>query len=231
MLPENRSFIIRGDDGEEYGPVDMDALREWVLENRAGLGTVVRQDEPGALWQPWQYYPELVALLAEAHATSPVPGQPGLVIAPMRKRIMAWMLDMILVSFLASPICYMLLLAYTPFSNEQLVFALFNPQDPASQPILHIALIGNLVTYGMMALYMAGFHAAHGKTPAKAILRIRVVDQNGGKPRFVKCLLRGLGLVISLSQPFFGIPIAYAFFNPQRRAFHDFVAGTYVVEA
>ena len=62
--PPPPAFIVRGDDGEEYGPVDLAELREWVRENRAGLGTVVRPDRPDASWQPWQNYPELVALLA-----------------------------------------------------------------------------------------------------------------------------------------------------------------------
>jgi uncharacterized RDD family membrane protein YckC len=29
---------------------------------------------------------------------------------------------------------------------------------------------------------------------------------------------------------FYGIPLFYTFFNPQRRALHDIVASTYVVE-
>src|SRR5258708_23712119 len=97
MLPENKSFMVRGDDGLEYGPVDLDELREWVRENRAGLGTDVRLDETGTSWHPWQSYPELVALLAEARATAPVPGMPGLVIAPMGRRIVAFALDLFLI--------------------------------------------------------------------------------------------------------------------------------------
>ena len=98
MLPENNDFFIRGEDGEEYGPVGLDELRNWVRENRAGLGTEVRRDEPGAPWNQWQGYPELVALLAEAHVTSPVPGVPGLVLAPMGRRIGAFAVDLLLLT-------------------------------------------------------------------------------------------------------------------------------------
>jgi uncharacterized RDD family membrane protein YckC len=45
----------------------------------------------------------------------------------------------------------------------------------------------------------------------------------------MKSFLRALVLIFSMS--LFFIPFAYAFFNPQRRALHDFIAGTYVVEA
>ena len=81
----------------------------------------------------------------------------------------------------------------------------------------------------VLALYFTGFHAAHGQTPAKALLRLRVVDSSGQKPGLAKALLRALALIFSMS--LFFIPLVYAFLNPQRRTLHDFVAGTYVVKA
>ncbi len=77
MLSEARVYFIRGDDGEEYGPVDLAELREWVRENRAGIGTEVRRADPDGTWNTWQTYPELVALVAEVNATGPVPGPAG----------------------------------------------------------------------------------------------------------------------------------------------------------
>jgi uncharacterized RDD family membrane protein YckC len=230
MLPENRSFMIRGEDGQEYGPVDLGELREWVQENRAGLGTEVRLDEPGSAWQPWQNFPELIALLAEVHVTSPVPGQPGLVIAPMGKRILACIMDLILSSILTSPIFYVWLTYTVP--NWQNVFTqvLLQPQTPLPEPIFFYVMICNLVSYLALALYTAGFHAAHGKTPGKSLLRLRVVDQNGQKPSLAKSLIRGLVYALSLNY-LYGLPLLYAFFNPQRRTVHDLLAGTYVVEA
>jgi len=229
MLPENHSFLIRGDDGQEYGPVDLEELRDWVQENRAGLGTEVRLDEPGAPWHPWQTYPELVALLAEVHVTSPVPGQPGLVIAPVGRRILAFALDLVLISILVTPIFITLALVCLPDWFVQYVVATsqppFSPPDLPQSAKVTASLISDLV----LALYFTGFHAAHGKTPAKASLRLRVVDQSGQKPGIIKALLRSLALIFSMS--LFFLPLTYAFFNPQRRALHDFIAGTYVVEA
>jgi len=229
MLPENRAFMIRGDDDQEYGPVDLNELREWVRENRAGLGTTVRLDEPGAMWHPWQYYPELVALLAEVHVTSPIPGRPDLVIAPLGRRFLALLMDLILSSFLATPLLVVVVLAYMPDWNEQFTYMLLNPQAPMSPHFLHYVLLGNIITYLTLTLYMAGFHAIHGRTPGKSMLRLRVVDQNGNKPPFVKSFLRALAFVFSFY--LYCIPLTYAFFNPQRRTFHDLIAGTYVVEA
>jgi uncharacterized RDD family membrane protein YckC len=228
MLPENPSFLIRGEDGQEYGPVDQDELRDWVRENRAGLGTEVRLDEPNAPWQPWQHYPELVALLAEVHVTSPVPGQPGLVLAPVGRRVVAFALDLVLILILYLPVAITVALAYMPDFCIQYTIAASRPPFTPELPV-HQEVIFNLILNLILALYITGFLATHGQTPAKALLRLRVVDQSGGKPSVAKSLLRALALIFSMNLLF--LPMVYAFFNPQRRAVHDFIAGTYVVEA
>jgi uncharacterized RDD family membrane protein YckC len=239
MLPENPSFLIRGEDGHEYGPVDLDELRDWVQENRAGLGTEVRRDEPNAPWQPWQDYPELVALLAEAHVTSPVPGLPGLIIAPVWRRVVAFALDLVLVVIPILIVCYTVVLIFFPdwvvrdvvSFNQYVLDTESGNQHPFSppNPPPYASVIAELISNFILALYFTGFHSAHGQTPAKSLLRLRVVDQSGHKPGVTKSCLRALALIFSMN--LFFLPIAYAFFNPQRRALHDFIAGTYVVEA
>ncbi len=228
-MPENRDYWIRGDDGQEYGPAGIDELREWVRENRAGLGTEVRAGGFDAAWQPWQSYPELVALLAEVQGGGTgLGGLAGLTLAPYWRRILASVLDFILSSILASPIIYVVMSTYSPNWEEQMVNLLQHPQDPVSSDFRFYLTIGNFISYLMLTLYLSGFYAAHGKTPGKSILRIRVVNHAGQKPSFVQSLTRGIAF--SFSFYLLGIPFAYAFFNPQRRAFHDFLAGTCVVE-
>jgi uncharacterized RDD family membrane protein YckC len=228
MLPENRAFLIRGEDGREYGPVELDELREWVQENRAGLGTDVCLDQPGATWQSWQTYPELVALLAEIQGTGALTGPTGRVIAPAIRRILACALDLILCSFLSSPILSVVMTLSLPDWQAQFWQIVLQPQTPMSPQFVHYIMLSNIIFYVILVLYMTGFQAAHGQTPAKAIMRLRVVDQDGQKPGFTRAFLRAL--VFSASFYFYGIPLFYAFFNPQRRALHDFAAGTYVVE-
>jgi len=227
MLPENHSFLIRGDDGQEYGPVDMDELRDWVRENRAGLGTEVRLDEPSAPWNPWQNYPELVALLAEAQATGPMPGESGLVIAPVWRRLVAWMMDIMLLAILLNPI-QVLLDQVIPM--HEILQATTNPAMLQSMPTPMLFQVAAFVIIdnACLVLYFTFCHAAYGKTPAKALLRIRVVDPNGQKPTAIKAFVRALALVFSVNLFF---PLIYAFFNPQRRTLHDVVADTCVVKA
>jgi len=227
MLPENRAFLIRGDDGQEYGPVDLNELREWVQENRAGVGTAVCLDEPGATWQTWQTYPELVALVAEVQGTTGLQTPAGTVPAPMTRRVLAFLLDFILIYFLAIPILGVVMKLYMPDYENMAWQVFFEPEKPVPPQFYHYVTILGCIFYPLFALYMAGFHAAHGRTPAKSILRIRVVDQNGQKPTLFKALLRGLGFLVSCY--LYGIPFIYAFFDPQRRTAHDLIAGTYVV--
>jgi uncharacterized RDD family membrane protein YckC len=220
--------MIRGDDGQEYGPVELDELREWVQENRAGVGTEVRRDEPNASWHPWQSFPELVALSAEAHATGPVPAQMGLAIAPVGRRIAALMADLILVSILFIPIVNVLAL-FLPM--DAITQAALNPMvlQNLPSPTLHQFLAFQMISNLGLALYLTGFVAAHGKTPGKAIMRIRVVEENGQKPSLLNSFLRAIVLIFSMG--LFFLPLAFALFNPQRRAIHDLIAGTYVVDA
>lgn len=230
MLPENRDFWIRGDDGLEYGPVELEELREWVRENRAGLGTEVRGDAPGATWQPWQNYPELVALLAEVQVSGADQDVlAGASLVPFWRRILACVLDLILSSILASPIIYVIMWTYSPQWEDQLIGVLLHPDNPISSDFRTYLTIGDSISYLILTLYMFGFYAAHGKTPGKSMLRLRVVNQQGQKPSLFQSLARGVAFTISFY--LMGIPFAYAFFNPQRRAFHDFVAGTCVVKA
>jgi uncharacterized RDD family membrane protein YckC len=228
MLPEISQFFIRGDDGQEYGPVELVELREWVLENRAGLGTEVRRDIEGGDWQPWQNFPELVALVAEARATAGAPGVQ--IVASMGRRIVAFAIDYILVSVLSFPFVYLIgLRAEIPNLEQQFLLALVQPDQPVDPAVMYYGTLGSLVTQAAFVLYFTLFHAARGQTPGKVLFRIRVIDPDGNKPYFVKSLLRSLAMIFSATLIF--LPMAYAFFNPQRRAFHDYIAGTFVVEA
>jgi uncharacterized RDD family membrane protein YckC len=238
--PPPAAFIVRGDDGEEYGPVDLAELREWVRENRAGLGTVVRSDRPEAPWQPWQSFPELVALLAEAQTDGTPSGPAAFVIAPLLRRVFAFLLDLVLIYILLVPVILVAWLAVSPDSFVQVNVAtqLFLSQGRPFQyePPLGIEILLQSIFGGGIMLYMAGFHWAHGQTPAKALFRLRVVDRYGHPPNAVRALVRGLvlGLCV-LPLNFFPLlfffPLLYAYLNPQRRGLHDLAAGTCVVEA
>jgi uncharacterized RDD family membrane protein YckC len=174
-----------------------------------------------------------VALLAEVRVVGPgvvLPPLPGeLVAAPLVRRMLALVLDLILSSILASPLVYVIMVANVPDWQEQLMAALVNPQNPPPPVLYHYSILCNLLAHLILLLYVTGFYAVHGKTPGKSALRLRVVDEQGRKPALIKAALRGLVFVLSVYA--LGIPFICVFLNPQRRAPHDFVAGTWVVRA
>ena len=65
-------YKIIGGDGQEYGPVDIEQLRQWIAEGRLDGRTMV-QLEGATDWQPAMAVTELAALLSSAGATSPPP--------------------------------------------------------------------------------------------------------------------------------------------------------------
>lgn len=228
-MAENHAFFVRGDDGEEYGPVDLAELRDWVAENRVGLGTVVRLDAPEGVWNAWQFYPELVALLAEVHATGSITPTALPVLAPFGRRITAGVLDLFLAFILAMPLAFVSVfsLPVDLIVRMQLFYQGLIPAQPMF-PVWFVVLVNGLC-FVIPLLYFAGFIAAHGLTPAKSLLNLQVVDALGRKPAPGQALMRAFVFMISVYF-FYGIPLFYAFFNPQRRTLHDIAAGTYVVE-
>jgi uncharacterized RDD family membrane protein YckC len=229
-LPESSTFVVRGDDGEEYGPVELAELRDWVRENRAGLGTNVRRDEAGASWRPWHAYPELVALLAEAQATGAV-AAPAMVVAPFIRRGAAFLLDLFLILLLLCPIMRVVQAFNPPDAVAQVTAALQSGSYVIPPSALHYYVMISMLFYVGLFLYLTGFNWAHGQTPAKALLRLRVVDRHGGKPGLGAAAGRSLIICGCLMFVFLPALFLFIFFQPQRRALHDLAAGTCVIEA
>ena len=230
-MAESTAYFVRGDDGEEYGPVSLPELREWAVENRVGLGTSVRPDLPDGAWSPWQQHPELVALLAEVRTVGAIRSP---VLAPLGRRSLAFLLDFLLSLVFLLPVLlvnYSLLPAALIAQLMEFWQAVMAGLTPATIPQVPFwyALANDATFLLVPMLYFAGCYSSRGRTPAKWLLNLRVVDAHGSKPAPRKALVRALIFVVSVYF-FYGIPLVYAFFNPQRRALHDIAAGTYVVE-
>lgn len=83
------------------------------------------------------------------------------------------------------------------------------------------------VTAGLVVGYFGGFHGLRGQTPGKRLLGIMVVNIRGERPSILRSLLRTAAYLLS------ALPVSIGFlwvgFDRERRALHDWVAGTYVV--
>jgi uncharacterized membrane protein YiaA len=65
-------YFIIGADGQEYGPIGVDQLRDWLAEGRVNAQTRVRP-EGLADWKPLAQFPELASLLGAAAPKAPNP--------------------------------------------------------------------------------------------------------------------------------------------------------------
>ncbi|MFQ5588784.1 MAG: RDD family protein [Nitrospiria bacterium] len=83
------------------------------------------------------------------------------------------------------------------------------------------------LAYGFLYVgYYTFFHAFGGQTPAKMILRIRVVNRAGESPSYPHALMRTFGFF--LSHLFFGFGFFLALVDRKKRALHDLLVKTEV---
>ncbi len=104
------------------------------------------------------------------------------------------------------------------------VSGIFQPADGYSVPTI---VFGTFAWLTAASLYLVTFWSLAGETPGMRFLNLEIVgddDRGLGLRRSVKRLL---GLFLSLLV--FGLGLLAALFDPQRRGWHDRIAGTRVV--
>lgn len=127
-------------------------------------------------------------------------------------RLIAYILDSLLVSFIVGAIWIVLVF-----------FVAFIPGDPPDRmPIA--ALIGILIGI----LYFPFWWARDGQTLAMMPLGLRVVDARSGETISLgRAFLRLIGLYISIQILFLGV--LWTLVDGRRRGWHDLIAGTVVI--
>jgi uncharacterized RDD family membrane protein YckC len=78
----------------------------------------------------------------------------------------------------------------------------------------------------LVIAYVVGFWRASGQTPGKWVMGIRVVPIRGGRLGLWRCLVRLFGYLVSTAPLYLGF---VWILGPQRRGWHDLLAGTEVV--
>ena len=80
----------------------------------------------------------------------------------------------------------------------------------------------------LLLVYHIGFWAWKGTTVGGIICQLRVVRIDGQPLAFADALVRGLSAIFSLA--LFGLGCLWILRDPERQAWHDKIAGTYVVK-
>ena len=87
---------------------------------------------------------------------------------------------------------------------------------------------GSDLTPLLLLGYFVGFWAWKGTTVGGIVCNLRVTRTNGAPVRFVEAVVRGLSSLLSLAA--LGLGCFWILRDPERQAWHDKIAGTYVVK-
>lgn len=146
----------------------------------------------------------------------------SLQIASMPKRMMAFVIDDIVVSIFFVVIFY---------DQIMMLMSEISVVDQSAAEAMNVFVQQNiLVFFAIKTLYHAVLVWQSGMTLGKYAVKIKVIDyQTEHIPSFVKALLRALLRVFS--ELFFYVGFMLAFFTPLRQAFHDKFSNCVVIDA
>lgn len=144
--------------------------------------------------------------------------------APDWRRVGAWILDGIpFLAFFALILRYALdRLPHGPLDLVGYLDLAGQEARDVTGPVLACVLV-------LYAVYHALAHGLSGATLGKRLLGLRVVRRDGRRPGLGRASLRAALALLSVG--LLGLGILLALFTRSGRAFHDFVARTWVVQA
>ena len=150
-----------------------------------------------------------------------------LILAPIRKRFIAFLIDWIVLTIIYC--CIIILFALFNMNISKInVHSLFDVEIEMSNA--HSSLITFLkILFGLLpVLYFAiSFYCFKGQTIGKYFVRIRVLSLYHEHIGLWHCIERSLGYFASALECGFGY--IQAFWNPNRMTLHDKIAETIVV--
>jgi uncharacterized RDD family membrane protein YckC len=138
----------------------------------------------------------------------------GYDIAGLGSRIIAQLLDSLIVGVIAFAVAVAVLAAVDPTGAED-------------------SLLAGLAAVGISLFVYVGYFticevATGGRTPGKAAGQLRVLDISGAAPTAGQLLLRNVARIVDV---IFGLGVVVMFWNQQSRRIGDLLAGTVVVRA
>jgi uncharacterized RDD family membrane protein YckC len=92
------------------------------------------------------------------------------------------------------------------------------------------ALLMGFVLFTAIGLtYLLVFHIILGRTLGMRLFKVRVIDVYGDRPSPARCAARVAGYLAGVATLFLGF--LWMGFDSEKRALHDWIAGTYVIRA
>lgn len=143
-------------------------------------------------------------------------------------RFIASVIDTILVSILIAP-----LIRFFFSHNASVSTSVFNSNGFSSynfESLSAVSPLGNLIYTLVVLIVVVSFWLYRSATPGKMLLNLKIVDAKTGAGLTPgQSIIRYLGYFVSTL--FFCMGFIWAGFDPRKQAWHDKMAGTYVVYA
>jgi uncharacterized RDD family membrane protein YckC len=215
-------YKIIGGDGIEYGPATLNELKEWILDGRVAAMTRVWRSDLSA-WSAADRYTELRPDLARLHAAAAQQTRP----CGFWARLAAYILD----GFVMGAIFVMV---WTPIATPRHWTVPEIPQDATQANVerlrddLSVWMDHALpIFYPIFVLYDVLLVGSFGATLGKMAIGAKITLVDGSPIGYGRALLRWFAARLSEFCCFFGYFVIFT--NPQKRALHDWLAGTKVV--
>jgi uncharacterized RDD family membrane protein YckC len=116
---------------------------------------------------------------------------------------------------------------HAPFRDRLAAFVLDVILVVIAQQILDLTRRDSEI-FLLLLVYHVGFWTWKGTTLGGIICQLRIVRVDGAPLRFIDALVRGLSSIFSLAV--LGLGCLWILKDPERQAWHDKIAGTYVVK-
>jgi uncharacterized RDD family membrane protein YckC len=216
-------YKIIGGDGVEYGPATLDELRAWILDGRvAGMTRVWRSDL--AAWSAADRYSELRPDLARLHAAAVTQrARP----CGFWARLAAYILDRFVLAaiFVAvwGPIAEPRHWTVPELPQEMTAASAQQFRQQLTVWMDHAVPI----FYPIFMIYDVLLTGRFGATLGKMAIGAKITLASGAPITYRRALLRWLAARLSEFCFFFGYFMILT--NPEKRALHDWLAGTRVV--
>lgn len=128
-----------------------------------------------------------------------------------------------LTAFVTDAVVFGISHALISWTTAQILTLLVNPRFAERLGPWVVAVSGSVLAIAYFVVSWSAF----GRTPGKALLGLAVTTPGGGRPGVLRSLLRLLGYTLS------AIPLGAGFLwvlvDDDRRGWHDYLAGTFVV--
>lgn len=161
----------------------------------------------------------------EWEAPDPAGPAPGIEFAPHGARLLAYLVDSVIIVVVALGLLLVIGLAFLSGASTT--------DDGATVEVSAGAVFATVLIFVLMLslvlLYFPFFWARGGQTPGMWPFGLRVVrDRDGGRIGWGTALLRMLGMYVVSAVFYLGF--IWILVDKRRRGFHDLIAGTVVVK-